>query len=90
VLPYLGSSYRVYVLDQRGHGDSERPASGYLRAEQDSLSSALPNSVLKIYSETGHAPHWERPEQFAHDLLGFISEEVNVGSTHAAIVIPSG
>lgn len=28
-LPYFDASYRVYVLDQRGHGDSERPASGY-------------------------------------------------------------
>ncbi|HLA09024.1 MAG TPA: alpha/beta fold hydrolase [Pyrinomonadaceae bacterium] len=29
VLPLLRSRYWVYVLDQRGHGDSERPASGY-------------------------------------------------------------
>jgi pimeloyl-ACP methyl ester carboxylesterase/tetratricopeptide (TPR) repeat protein len=29
VLPLLDSKYRVYVLDQRGHGESERPAGGY-------------------------------------------------------------
>jgi pimeloyl-ACP methyl ester carboxylesterase len=28
-LPHLDPSWRVYVLDQRGHGDSDRPASGY-------------------------------------------------------------
>jgi pimeloyl-ACP methyl ester carboxylesterase len=29
VLPHLDSTYHVFILDQRGHGDSERPASGY-------------------------------------------------------------
>src|SRR5262245_38409014 len=28
-LPYFDPSWRVYILDQRGHGDSERPADGY-------------------------------------------------------------
>jgi pimeloyl-ACP methyl ester carboxylesterase len=45
----------------------------FLRSEQDSLAAKLPNSVLKIYPETGHAPHWERPEQFARDLLDFFT-----------------
>src|SRR5215467_6735498 len=29
VLPLLPAKYRVYVLDQRGHGNSERPFQGY-------------------------------------------------------------
>ncbi len=29
VLPLLGSNFRIYVPDQRGHGESERPAGGY-------------------------------------------------------------
>ena len=29
VLPLLDQKYRVYILDQRGHGESDRPASGY-------------------------------------------------------------
>jgi pimeloyl-ACP methyl ester carboxylesterase len=29
VLPLLDDKYRVYGLDQRGHGESDRPMSGY-------------------------------------------------------------
>jgi non-heme chloroperoxidase len=29
VLPALAATYHAYALDQRGHGDSDRPASGY-------------------------------------------------------------
>jgi pimeloyl-ACP methyl ester carboxylesterase/tetratricopeptide (TPR) repeat protein len=29
VLPLFDRKYRIYVLDQRGHGDSDRPPSGY-------------------------------------------------------------
>ncbi len=32
VLPELARSYHVYALDQRGHGDSERPSDGYTMA----------------------------------------------------------
>jgi len=44
----------------------------FLRSEQDLLKSKIANSVLKLYPETGHSPHWERPEQFALDLVDFI------------------
>ena len=43
------------------------------RSEQDSLAAALRNSVLKVYPDTGHALHWERPERFAKDLQEFIN-----------------
>lgn len=33
ILPLLPSEYRVYALDQRGHGESDRPASGYRMAQ---------------------------------------------------------
>ena len=46
----------------------------FSRSEQDSLSSALPKAVFKVYLETGHGPHWERPEQFVKDLGEFIDE----------------
>jgi pimeloyl-ACP methyl ester carboxylesterase len=29
ILPLLDKKYRVYIPDQRGHGDSDRPAKGY-------------------------------------------------------------
>jgi non-heme chloroperoxidase len=45
----------------------------FLRAEQDTLAATLPNAVLKVYPETGHALHWEWPEQFAQDLKDFIT-----------------
>ncbi len=31
--PFLSGDYRTYVLDQRGHGDSERPLHGYSMAQ---------------------------------------------------------
>jgi non-heme chloroperoxidase len=43
------------------------------RAEQDALAASLQNAVLKIYPETGHALHWERPRPFAEDLKDFIA-----------------
>ena len=43
------------------------------RSEQDLLISELRNAVLKVYPETGHALHWERPERFAKDLQEFIN-----------------
>jgi pimeloyl-ACP methyl ester carboxylesterase len=33
----------------------------------------LPSATLKVYPETGHALHWERPEMFVSDLESFIS-----------------
>ncbi|HEY9403079.1 MAG TPA: alpha/beta hydrolase [Pyrinomonadaceae bacterium] len=43
------------------------------RAEQEALASALANAVLRVYPETGHSPHWERPERFVRDLEAFIA-----------------
>ncbi|HXG64807.1 MAG TPA: alpha/beta hydrolase, partial [Blastocatellia bacterium] len=43
------------------------------RAEQDALAASLADAVLKAYPETGHALHWERPEQFVRDLEAFIT-----------------
>jgi pimeloyl-ACP methyl ester carboxylesterase len=51
-------------------GDRE---SIFPRSEQDALVQTLENSDLKVYTDTGHSPHWERPEQFARDLQEFLS-----------------
>lgn len=46
------------------------------RSEQDSLVSAMPNAVLKVYKDTGHALHWERPDKFAADLRLFMDSDL--------------
>ena len=51
-------------------GDRDAIAS---RAEQQALASIIGTAVVKVYPETGHAPHWERPDEFARDLGEFIS-----------------
>jgi non-heme chloroperoxidase len=36
--------------------------------DQQRLRDAIPAARLKVYPETGHSPHWERPERVAADL----------------------
>ena len=45
----------------------------FSQVAQDALQLGLGNAVLKTYSQTGHALHWERPEQFANDVKEFIA-----------------
>lgn len=42
-------------------------------ADQKILVSAINGSKLLVYKETGHAVHWEKPEQFSRDLAVFIN-----------------
>jgi non-heme chloroperoxidase len=44
------------------------------REEQERLAAAIPGATLKVYPETGHAVHWERPEQVVRDLDAFMEE----------------
>jgi pimeloyl-ACP methyl ester carboxylesterase len=41
------------------------------RKDQEALVRSIPTSRLVVYSETGHALHWEEPEHFADDLMEF-------------------
>jgi non-heme chloroperoxidase len=43
------------------------------RAGQDALVTGLARAVLRVYHQTGHAIHWERPEQVVQDLKDFIT-----------------
>ncbi|MBD0327494.1 MAG: alpha/beta fold hydrolase, partial [Pyrinomonadaceae bacterium] len=52
-------------------GDKETVFS---RSEQDALINILPSARLKVYADTGHSPHWERPEQFVNDIKSFITD----------------
>lgn len=42
------------------------------REEQERLAAAIPGATLKVYPETGHAVHWERPEEVVRDLEAFM------------------
>ncbi|HEX8249654.1 MAG TPA: alpha/beta fold hydrolase [Pyrinomonadaceae bacterium] len=52
-------------------GDKENV---FLRGEQDLLKAKISNSTLKVYPETGHSPHWEKPEMFVRDLNEFLKK----------------
>jgi non-heme chloroperoxidase len=36
------------------------------------LVAAIPGARSLVYPETGHSPHWERPERFTTDLDAFL------------------
>jgi non-heme chloroperoxidase len=44
------------------------------REEQERLAAAIPGATLKIYPESGHAVHWERPEWIVRDLEEFMKD----------------
>jgi non-heme chloroperoxidase len=44
------------------------------RADQEVLTSRIPKARLVAYANTGHALHWEKPAEFARDLLAFLRE----------------
>lgn len=44
--------------------------------DQEELLRGIPGSYLVSYPETGHAPHWERPREFAQDLLAFLQGDL--------------
>jgi non-heme chloroperoxidase len=61
------SKIRVSTLIFWGEKDSI-----FNRSDQDALVRLIPHATLKTFPETGHALHWERPEQFTVGLLAFI------------------
>ena len=66
--PQLLEHIRVPVLLLWGDHDGI-----FTRADQQQLLQRIPHAELKVYAETGHALHWERPTDFAADLLHFIA-----------------
>ena len=43
-------------------------------AEQEQTAAAIPDATLKVYPDTGHAVHWERPEWILRHLDEFMKE----------------
>lgn len=46
------------------------------RREQERLTTAIPQAMLRLFAGAGHAPHWEAPEGFAQLLERFAQETV--------------
>jgi non-heme chloroperoxidase len=47
----------------------------FSREDPERLAAAIPNNAtLKVYPETGHSVHWERPEQVVRDLEAFMTD----------------
>jgi non-heme chloroperoxidase len=44
------------------------------REEQERLAEAILGASLKVYPDTGHAVHWDRPEWVARDLEEFMKD----------------
>jgi pimeloyl-ACP methyl ester carboxylesterase len=44
----------------------------FTRSDQQALLAALRAATLKVYGESGHAPHWERPGEVVRDLEKFL------------------
>jgi non-heme chloroperoxidase len=44
------------------------------REEQERLAAAIPGATLKVYPDTGHAVHWDRPKWVVRDLEAFMKE----------------
>jgi rifampin ADP-ribosylating transferase len=64
------AKHRIPTLILWGEKDAYAP-----RAQQDALIQQHGTGVLRIYRSTGHAPHWERPEEVAWDLWAFMRLE---------------
>ena len=45
-----------------------------LREDQEALHELIAGSRLLTYSGIGHAVHWEDPDRFVTDLVGFVCE----------------
>jgi pimeloyl-ACP methyl ester carboxylesterase len=58
----------VPTLILRGDHDTIFP-----EAARQALDRGLPNATVKIYPDTGHALHWERPAEFVRDLEAFVN-----------------
>jgi non-heme chloroperoxidase len=65
VLPGLARNYHVYALDQRGHGDSDRPVTGYTMA-------ALAADVIAFMDVKGI----ERATVVGHSMGSFVAQQM--------------
>jgi pimeloyl-ACP methyl ester carboxylesterase len=68
LLPYLPESIRAFVLTQRGHGDSDRPASGYRTRDLAADVAAFTDALgLRRTVVVGHSMGSTNAKRFAID-----------------------
>jgi len=82
VLPLLSSRHRAWALDQRGHGDSDRPSGGYSPAD-------LAADVLAFMD----AMELERATLVGHSMGSFVALETGLqapGRISKLVLIGSG
>ncbi|HJU54982.1 MAG TPA: alpha/beta fold hydrolase, partial [Pyrinomonadaceae bacterium] len=65
VMPALAAKYHVYALDQRGHGDSERPANGY----------SIPDFAADVVAFMD-AKNLRRATVVGHSMGSFVAQQV--------------
>jgi pimeloyl-ACP methyl ester carboxylesterase len=70
---FTGELARVSVPVLLMWGDQDSYA---LRAAQDRLRDVMPSARFIAYEGSGHALHWEDPEQFTQDLVPFLTSRV--------------
>ena len=81
VAPLLDSKYRVYILDQRGHGDSDRPVGGYAMQQFAADVVAFMDAMnLKQATIVGHSMGSFVAQHVAVEAPERVSKLVLVGS----------
>ncbi|MFX0156005.1 MAG: alpha/beta fold hydrolase, partial [Candidatus Hodarchaeota archaeon] len=44
----------------------------FTQEDQKTLTNLIPHPTFKLYEETGHGTHWEKPQEFVNDLEEFM------------------
>lgn len=85
VLPLIDAKYRVFVLDQRGHGKSEKPEKGYLLTDfAADVSAFMDAKGIKQATIVGHSMGSLVAQQIAVSAPERVERLVLVGSTTTA------
>ena len=85
VTPYLDTTYHTYALDQRGHGDSEKPAYGYTIPQMaDDVIAFMDREKIHQAVMVGHSMGSLIAHQLASVYPERVSKLVLVGSAPTA------
>jgi pimeloyl-ACP methyl ester carboxylesterase len=86
IMPKLPASFHVFAIDQRGHGDSDRPASGYTMADLSDDAVAFMDAMgITRATVVGHSMGSFVAQRVAITAPERVSRLVLVGSATTAI-----